>query len=305
MIAWNEQTAAIRSAVVKERIRHDLALSFEAHSKQLFIDAKPATRMAEYCHVVSVVAFSPEELLMVAGTPEQRRRYLDRAVFCSKPEYLKIYHDYYRVLKNRNQLLKQQNYASLEAWTEQLITTGTRLMVARRDYVSELAAHFRIYYSRISGSDEQGELCYHAKSLVEAEEPADIADNFRRILADNQRSERERSATLTGPHRDDLGFFLNGRPICQHGSQGQQKSFVLALKMAEIEYLNKLTGVLPILLLDDMTAELDRKRISHLLDFMIAREMQVFITTTDMADANLPESAICKSFLVENGRIIQ
>jgi DNA replication and repair protein RecF len=305
VIAWDSQSALLKTVLVKERIRHNLAISFEAHTKQLFLDSKPVTRMAEFCSALSVVAFSPEELLMVTGTPEQRRRYLDRAVFSSNPGYLKLYHDYYRVLKNRNHLLKQRTYAGLEAWTEQLISFGIKLIMARKNYVAELADHFRVYYGKISGSDEHGELCYHTKSLSPADEPAELAAIYRSCLAENLRLECERCMTLIGPHRDDLGFYLNSRPISQHGSQGQQKSFVLALKMAEIDYLKKTTGVMPVLLLDDMTAELDRNRIKHLLDFLLEREMQVFITTTDPADASLPESALCSSFLVENGRIVQ
>lgn len=303
LISWQASSAILRSAVVKERIRHNLAVEFEAHRKQLEIDGKHASRAADFCSAFSVVAFSPDEMQMVSGSPELRRRYLDRAIFSSSPDYLKIYQDYYRNLKQRNQLLKMQNYAALDVWTDQLVITGTRMIRARIEYVAKLATLFRTYYSSISASDEKSDLCYDAKSLSDTANSADIEEKFRQKLTEFKRIERERCITMVGPHRDDLGFYLNDRPISLHGSQGQQKSFVLALKMAEIEYLKSIRGEFPVLLLDDMTAELDRNRTAHLVEFMLSREMQVIITTTDPADARLPETAISSMFHVENGKI--
>jgi DNA replication and repair protein RecF len=254
---------------------------------------------------MSVVAFSPDELIMVGGNPEQRRRYLDRAIFSSNAGYLKVYHDYFRVLRQRNQLLRQRNYLGIEAWTEQLVSTATRLIVQRNDYLGKLAKLLTNLYRSISGSDEEARLCYHANSLPEVTEEPFIAQNLWQKISENSRNERERGMTMIGPHRDDLGFYLNGKPIRQHGSQGQQKSFVLALKMAEIEFMRAKDGRAPILLLDDMAAELDHNRISHLLSFLLEREMQVFITTTDPAIVPLSDTTICSVFPVTGGRLGQ
>ena len=303
LILWNASSSIIRTTVVKERIRHTLAVEFEAHRKRLEIDGKHASRAADFCSALSVVAFSPDEMQMVSGSPELRRRYLDRAIFSSSPDYLKVYQDYYRNLKQRNQLLKMQNYSALDVWTEQLIITGTRMIKARMEYVAKLATLFRTYYNSISASDEKSDLCYDAKSFSDTVNSTDIEEQFRQKLTEFRRIERERFTTMVGPHRDDLGFYLNDRPIDLHGSQGQQKSFVLALKMAEIEHLKSIRGEFPVLLLDDMTAELDRNRTAHLVEFMLSREMQVIITTTDPADARLPEAAISSMFHVENGKI--
>jgi DNA replication and repair protein RecF len=171
------------------------------------------------------------------------------------------------------------------------------------EYVAKMASLFRTYYSSISASDEKSDLCYDAKSLSQDLNSTEIELQFRQKLSDFRKMERERCTTMVGPHRDDLGFYLNDRPIALHGSQGQQKSFVLALKMAEIEYLKSIRGEYPVLLLDDMTAELDRNRTAHLVEFMLSREMQVIITTTDPADARLPEAAISSVFHVENGKM--
>lgn len=305
IISWGQSAATLNCTLIGNNIRNELAISFEAHKKQLSVDGKCAARLTDYCSYLSVVAFSPEELIMVNGSPEQRRRYLDRAIFSSNAGYLKLYHDYFRALKQRNQLLRNRSYYAMDAWNEQLVETATRLIIARDRYVAELEDLFSGFYAIISGSDEIGRLWYHAHALEGRKESDEVRERLRRALSENSRAERDRCTTLIGPHRDDLVFELNDKPIRQHGSQGQQKSFVLAMKMAEIEYLKRKSGTLPILLLDDMTAELDSSRISHLLDYLVERQMQVFITTTDPATVPLPGNIACSAFRVRDGRLEQ
>ncbi len=305
IITWGENAAALACSVNDIGIRHELTVSFEAHSKQLTVDGKQTTRLTDYCGYLSVVAFSPDELIMVTGAPELRRRYLDRAIFSGDAGYLKLYHDYFRVLKQRNQLLRSRSYHAMEAWNEQFVEMATRLVTSRERYVTGLSKLFAEFYGVISGSDEVGCLWYHAHALKGRKVPEEIREGLYRALAESAGTERERCTTMVGPHRDDLGFQLNGKPIRVHGSQGQQKSFVLALKMAEIEYLTMTNGTLPVLLLDDMTAELDSSRISHLLDFLVQKQMQVFITTTDPATVPLPEHIPCSAYRVCDGRLVQ
>ncbi len=305
MINWNNETAIIKCLVTEGKLQHELCTLIEPNKKHVTIDGKTPLRLIDYCNMVSVVAFSPEELSMVDGTPEQRRRYLDRAIFSSNPGYLKIYHDYFRVLKQRNHLLRSQNYSGLDAWTDQLIVTGTKLICARNNYLEELGALFSLFYRTISASDEEGQICYYPNSLSEFSDSADISRKLKSALGENSRTERDRGTTVNGPHRDDVGFFLNRKPISQHGSQGQKKSFVLAMKMAEIEHLKKKKEVSPILLLDDMTTELDKYRVKQLMDFLVKREMQVFITTTDPASVPITESDLCSVFQIESGGLVK
>jgi DNA replication and repair protein RecF len=305
IVAWGKQGTALRCSVTDNQIRHDLAVCFDGHSKQLSVDGKTAGRLTEYCSHLSVVAFSPEELIMVSGAPEQRRRYLDRAIFSSDAGYLKHYHDYFRALKQRNQLLRNRSYHAMDAWNEQLVETAARLIIARHRYVTDLAGLFREFYGIISGSDEIGQLWYHAHALEGLKNNDEVRERLRSLLVRNSSAERERCTTLVGPHRDDLVFLLDGKPIRQHGSQGQQKSFVLAMKMAEIEYLTRKSGSVPICLLDDMTAELDHHRVSHLLSYLVERRMQVFITTTDPATVSLPEQTEISAYRVRAGRLEQ
>ena len=304
MICWNEPTSLLGCSIIDNKIDHELSVSFENSSRSLKIDGKSAVRILDYCKMFSVVAFSPEEIFMIKGSPDNRRRYLDRAIFSSDADYLKIYHDYFRVLKQRNQLLKQRIYTGIEAWTIQLASTGAKLTMERAAYVAELSAAFTTFYKNISGSDEDVRLCYHNSSYAKDFTLEDIRDELLRNISITSRVERERCTTVVGPHRDDLEFFLDDRLIKEHGSQGQQKSFIMALKMAEIEYLSRKSAKMPILLLDDMTAELDRSRVEHLMEFLVNRNMQVFTTTTDPASVPIPAGRGYSSFLVENGRIV-
>ena len=304
MIAWDQEEATLRCSLSDNGLQHNLFATFNNHGRQVKVDGKNVSKISNYCNILSVVAFSPDELRMVSGTPEQRRRYLDRAIFCGSPGYLNIYYDYFRALKQRNQLLKHRNYAGIEAWTDQLASTGARLVTIRNRYVKELAELFFKYYRNISGSDEEGRLCYHANSLSELTDPVQVRNQLYSGWTEDSERERERGMTLSGPHRDDLEFILNNKPIREHGSQGQQKSFVIALKMAEIEYLERESGRMPILLLDDMTTELDSSRTKHLMNFLADRNMQVFISTTDPDTVPLTNGLEFSCFHIENGRLI-
>lgn len=304
MIAWNQQAATLKSSIKDNGVQHNLFISFNNHGRQIKVDEKNVNKLTDYCNTLALVAFSPDELGMISGAPEQRRRYLDKAIYCSNPEYLNIYYDYFRALKQRNQLLKQHSYAGLEAWTDQLATAGARLITERHKYVETLTELVFKYYKKISGSDEEVRLCYHANSLSDLKDPVHVRNQLCSVLVQSSRLDRERGMTHRGPHRDDLEFVLNGRPIREHGSQGQQKSFVIAMKMAEIEYLEKTRGKSPILLLDDVTAELDSNRTMHLLKFMANKNMQVFMTTTDPAAVPLVREQVCTCFHVENGRLV-
>ena len=304
MLKWDERSSLLGCSISDNNLGHELSVTFESSCRTLKIDGKSAPRTLDYCKMLSVVAFSPEEITMINGSPDQRRRYLDRAIFSSDPGYLKIYHDYYRVLKQRNQLLKQRTYAGIEAWTDQLATAGSRLALERSVYLAKLSEAFSCFYKNISGSDEEVSLCYHNPSYAGGSTREEIRHELFRGMTLTSRIERERGTTVVGPHRDDIEFYLDKRLIREHGSQGQQKSFVMALKMSEIDYLSRILGSVPILLLDDMTAELDRSRIDHLMDFLVSRNMQVFITSTDQASVPLPAAMERSAFLVENGRIV-
>ncbi|RNC67682.1 MAG: DNA replication/repair protein RecF [Desulfuromonadales bacterium] len=303
LITWNTPYSVVRGWAEKDRVGREIALYLGREGRKARVDQKPVTRLADFFGNVNAVVFSPEEIAMARSGPDLRRRYLDRAIFSGDLGYLLLYHEYHRLLKQRNALLKRGDRAGLEVWTEQLAEAGSRLMTKRMAYLAAVEPLVRHFYREIAGEGEEAGLAYHPLSLRPEEVVRDGMEALLRLFAGHAEEELRRGTTVVGPQRDDVDFVLNGRVIRNHGSQGQQRSFVLALKMAEIEYLERIHGAPPVLLLDDISSELDRQRNANLMAFLRGKTMQVFITTTDITTLRLEGIATHASFHVSRGTV--
>lgn len=304
LVSWGADGGAVQGWVERDGVTREISLALDRLGKRVRVDQKHVTRLADFFGSLNVVLFSPEELAMVRGMPDGRRKYLDRAVFSGDTAYLALHHDYYRILKHRNSLLRSGSDCGLEIWSEQLAEAGARLIARRLAYLQAIAGLLQLFYTAIAGPGEEAAIAYRphlvgADGLVEDGREALLA-----ALARTANEERRAGTTVVGPHRDDVDFLLNGKVLKQHASQGQQRSFVLALKMAEIEYIQARHGNPPVLLLDDMTSELDQERNRNLMDFLKSREMQVFITTTSLQNILLDDMADHTTFLIDGGRIL-
>jgi len=251
---------------------------------------------------LNTVVFSPEDTGMVRQGPDNRRRYLDRAVYMGDINYLHCWHGYHRILKQRNHLLKSSDKTGLDIWTGQLAEAGAEVIERRRRYIALLDAMMRHHYATISGKGENAGIGYFPEGVRSAEKE-NIRAELLELFARHASSDERYGTTSAGPHRDDLIFSLDGKPLKAFGSQGQQKSFVLALKMAEMENLQNIFGEPPILLLDDMGSELDVHRSSNLMGFLSIKEIQVFITTTERSPALKGAVGQCAVFRVEDGNL--
>lgn len=303
LIAFGGEFALIKGIVERDQVRREIAVLLEKQGKKAKIDTKLATRLDDFFGNLNVVLFTPEEISMVRGGPELRRRYLDRAVFTCDLGYLQAFHDYAKILKNRNALLKVNEATGIEVWTEQLIHSALMVIERRRAYLREIEKLLQLFYSEISGNEETVQIEYRLHGVDEklfAEDPARALDQAIKAHA---AEERRRMSTAIGPHRDDLYFGLNGKSARHFASQGQQRSYVLALKMAEIEHITRCFEAPPVLLLDDMTSELDRERNHNLMEFLKKREMQVFITTTSLANVEIDEAEDNRTFRISKGTI--
>jgi DNA replication and repair protein RecF len=293
LITWGSDYSLIKGWVHKDGVAREISLLLEKNGKKAKLDQKLITRLTDFFGHINVIIFSPEEISMVRGLPDLRRRYLDRAVFTSDSTYLALFHDYTKILKNRNTLLKSNDKTGFEIWTDQLIQSGERIMAKRNEYLNDIKGLLQNYHNSISGIDEHVDISY--KTLN--------PHGMTTALAQRSAEEWRRGTTLVGPHRDDVEFTINGRPLKLFGSQGQQRSFVLALKMAEIEHIQQKFDNPPVLLLDDMTSELDQERTVNFMEFLKNRDMQVFITTTDLHSLHLEGCLDKKTFQVINGQI--
>ena len=250
------------------------------------VDGKRAATLLDYFGGVSVVAFTPDDLEVVKGGPEHRRWFLDRAVFNRFPAYLDESRDYARALKSRNKLLRDgAEGAYLAAFDEALIRAGTRLWVRRRALMTELAPRAEKAFAAIGRADQPARYTYAPSHLgalkFDTATEGELAEAFALELGRRLERDQERGFTSVGPHADDLGLFLGEKSARAFASQGQQRAFVLGWKIGEIENLRDAHGMLPLLLLDDVSSELDPERNAFLMGYLADSGAQTFLTTTD------------------------
>jgi len=295
------QNATVRGMVQSAGVKSEICLQLEKNSRRVTIDSKTVQRAIELHGKLSVVVFSPDDTAMVKLGPETRRRYLDRSLYTSDSGFLQDYHYYYRTLKQRNTLLKINKTEGLDLWTEQLAIAGIRLMGHRQRHTERLNELLQKKYLHIAGGKEKVTVAYQPDVAVNS--GIDSPEKLLELLNDQREQDLRYKTTGRGPHRDDLTFQIEGRPLKSFGSQGQQRSFVLALKMAELDHLEKTFGEMPVLLLDDIASELDRERMTNLLVFLRQQEVQVLITTTDINPFLPVLQQDSRLFQVESGRL--
>ncbi len=280
-----------------------VSVRVEPGGRAAFLDGKPLERVDAYFEGLAAVCFSPDDLLLVKGGPEGRRRFLDRAAFNRWPAVLSEAREYLRALRARNAALRGGPDEVEASFRGPLVRAAARLLVRRRDLVAELAPRVRAAFAEISGPGAPDALLAYRPAAglsVEGGE-AEVAARLAEILERRVPRDRERGYTSAGPHMDDLALALDGHGARPFASQGQQRALVLALKIGEIENLRAALGRPPLLLLDDVSSELDPAKNRYLLAYLAALPAQAFLTSTDrrlLEPAAGPEAAF---FRVENG----
>jgi DNA replication and repair protein RecF len=281
------------------------AVQVQAGGRDVFLDGKPQDRLDAYFEGLAAVCFAPDDLLLVKAGPEGRRRFLDRAAFNRWPAVLGEAREFVRALRARNAALRGGNDAVEASFRGPLVRAAARLLERRRALVEELAPRVRLAFAEISGAGApDAGVAYRpaAGMRLDGDEEA-LAARLAVILAERLPRDQERGYTSAGPHMDDLTLELGARPARSYGSQGQQRAVVLALKIAEIENLRTALGRPPLLLLDDVSSELDPAKNRYLLEYLAALPGQVFLTSTDrrlLEAAAGPESAL---YRVEKGAV--
>ncbi len=244
------------------------------------------TRLRALLGQLNVVFFSSLDLDLVRGGPQERRHWLDGVLIQLEPVYAQLLDHYEQTLHQRNALLKQHRQsllvqAELPLWDEQLVRSGTRLIRRRRRLIQRLGPLADHWQGVMSGGQEQLSLVYMSKIPLDSDDPQLIQEAFFEQLAARNELELLQGTTLVGPHRDEIALLLGETPARMFGSQGQQRTLVLALKLAELTLIEEINAQPPLLLLDDVLAELDLHR-QNLLLSAIGERIQTFVTTTHL-----------------------
>ncbi|CDQ37849.1 MULTISPECIES: DNA replication/repair protein RecF [Virgibacillus] len=309
LIKWEEEYAKIEGRITKRKQSFPLEIVISSKGKKAKLNRLEQKRLSDYIGALNVVMFAPEDLTIVKGAPQIRRRFIDMELGQIQPRY--IYHlgQYQKILKQRNHVLKQlqrgvsRDTTMLHVLTEQLLDHAATLLERRFVFLDLLRKWASPIHHGISRQLEKLEIKY--SPTIEVSEEAN-KENIETIYAnkfnDIEAKEIERGTTLIGPHRDDLLFIVNNKNVQTYGSQGQQRTTALSVKLAEIELIYNEVGEYPILLLDDVLSELDDYRQSHLLN-TIHGKVQTFVSTTSVDGINHETLEKAEIFQVEDGKI--
>lgn len=316
LIRWEREQGAVRVHFSRLGVENTVELRFSRiKRRQLLLNSQPVTPK-NLVGSLTTVLFSPEDLYLVKGAPQLRRSFLDTEISQTSPAYYRELSKYSRLISQRNNLLKkiregQADRNMLELWDVQLAASAAQITAKRLETVSRLAMLSRLMQRRISGSLENLEVSYDLHAPTGERGPSVAAEGslvteglipwYNEMLAKRHELDIIRGVTSVGPHRDDLRLSVNGVELRTYGSQGQQRTGALALKLSELEFIRGETGAYPVLLLDDVMSELDASRRKELLGFLQREKIQTIITATDRA--YFPGEKIGTFFTVRQGNV--
>ncbi|BCB01871.1 DNA replication/repair protein RecF [Bacillus sp. KH172YL63] len=307
LIRWDEEYAKIKGRIQKYNGSLPLELILSKKGKKAKSNHLEQSKLSQYVGNMNVVMFAPEDLHLVKGSPQVRRRFIDMEIGQVSPVYLHDISLYQKILQQRNHYLKQlqtrkqKDQTMLDVLTEQFIEMAVKITKKRFEFVQLLESWAKPIHSGISRNLETLEILYKPSlGVSDSQEWSKMVDIYEQKFNDIREREIDRGVTLVGPHRDDLQFIVNGRDVQTFGSQGQQRTTALSVKLAEIELIHSEIKEYPILLLDDVLSELDDYRQSHLLN-TIQGKVQTFVTTTNVDGIDHQTLNEATTFEVEAG----
>lgn len=298
LIHFSEDEAHICTLVEKRGIKHKIDIHLRKNrSKGIAVDGIPIKKAGELFGIIHFVFFSPEDLSMIKNGPSERRRFLDMELCQLDKIYLHHLSNYNKVVLQRNRLLKEVMFRSdyrevLDVYDMQLVQYGIQVIRRRKRFTEELNQIIGQIHGQLTGGHEQLTLEYEANV---------DEDSFEDMLKRNLKRDLKQRTTTTGPHRDDLSFVVNSIDIRRFGSQGQQRTAALSLKLSEIEIVKKVINDTPVLLLDDVLSELDSSRQNYLLNSI--QKVQTILTCTGLDELINNRFSISKIYRVVDGKV--
>lgn len=292
LVQQDQTLAHITASVQREVGIADLSLVLRPVGRRTAVlNGETLRRQLDFLGTLNAVQFSSLDLDLVRGGPGERRTWLDTLLIQLEPVYAHILGQYNQVLRQRNALIKRvygdeggadaADSTEMALWDAQLAALGTRVIRRRARAIDRLAPIAHQWHQAISGQREELRVRYQPNVPMAIDDPQRIQADFLEKIQQRAIAEKHQRTTLVGPHRDDIDFTINDTPSRQYGSQGQQRTLVLALKLAELHLIDEVIGEPPLLLLDDVLAELDLNRQNQLLE-AIQDRFQTLITTTHL-----------------------
>lgn len=298
IIRFGEDESHIRMMVRKDELSYKIDMHLRKNkAKGAAINGLPIKKARELFGIVNLVFFSPEDLNIIKNGPGERRRFIDLELCQLDQIYLTELAGYNHIVNQRNRLLKDLYINpslkdTLDIWDIQMLQYGRKIIDKRKVFIEELNEVIQEIHQNLTGGDEHIEVLY---------EPNTESENFEETLKRNRERDLRMKLTSTGPHRDDLCFVVNGIDIRKYGSQGQQRTAALSLKLSEIYLVKKKIKDTPVLLLDDVLSELDSNRQTYLLDSI--HDIQTLITCTGLDDFVNHQFHINRVFKVVKGEV--
>ncbi|MFV9733331.1 DNA replication/repair protein RecF [Ligilactobacillus salivarius] len=311
MVTFKEDAALIRGEVHQRLGNTKLELLISRKGKKAKVNHLEKARLSQYIGQLNVILFAPEDLALVKGAPSVRRRFIDMEFGQIDALYLHTLTEYRAVLRQRNKYLKElqtkkaTDKVYLEILSEQLSESGSQIIFKRLEFLQELEKYADKLHNQITQGKEHLQFQYEStlkeyqgKSVLELKQS--LIEQYKTMMD----KEIFQGTTLLGPHRDDVRFMLNDKNVQVYGSQGQQRTAALSVKLAEIDLMKEKTHEYPILLLDDVLSELDGARQTHLLK-TIQNKVQTFLTTPGLSDVAQQLINKPKIFRIDNGKITE
>lgn len=298
IIRFGNDEAHIKVMVKKHGMNYRLDMHLKKNkTKGIAVNGIPIRRAVELFGIINIIIFSPEDMNIIKNGPSERRRFMDMELSQLDKIYLSNLVNYNKVVVQRNKLLKQLQFSvdsglvdMLDVWDMQLVRYGSEIIKRRMDFIDNINSIIRPVHSKLSGNKEILNLRYI---------PCTTTDNFKDEVIRSRERDIKFKMTNVGPHKDDVAFFINDKDVRKYGSQGQQRTCALSLKLAEIELVKKVINDTPVLLLDDVLSELDANRQNFLLDSI--GDIQTIITCTGLDEFVNNRFSINRIFKVVNG----
>lgn len=308
LINIDKNVAYIGLKAIKDDFDKYIEVKFEKDkNKRVRINKIETDKLSELVGQINVVIFSPEDLNLVKGGPSERRVFLDTEISQIRPRYKHNLSKYNKVLFQRNNLLKRARYNSdclktIEVWNAQLVDLGVQIILDRKKFVSRLSSLSTQIHKKLTESNEELSVKYLSSFKVEEEKLEALKESFNSMLESDLNKDVEKGTTGVGPHKDDIEILINNMSCRTYGSQGQQRTAALSLKLAEVDLIREEIGEYPILLLDDVLSELDIDRRKSLVRTF--KDIQTIITSTDDIEIEEIDSESKTVFTINNGRIV-